>query len=274
MQNNKVIVLSGYARGGTNITWNLLQSHPEICSPSYETGELIRKSLLLRISLSYSKHFGVCSQIVNNKFTKFKLQTLKHSENKFKTEKILYTKEELSTAAICLKSVNNDIFYTDSLLSIYPNLYFIGVVRNPYALADGYIRRARSISEVAILYNRIFRQMEKYSDTISKFKLIKFEDILENPFIVAGDLFRFLDIQPCELEKLRFKSKKLINKEGEHKVTFGNENRKYWFDRSNISQIMDPNINNKQQSRITNKMILELNQEIAPALDFFGYEKC
>ena len=28
-------------RGGTNIIWEILQSHPLVCSPLYETGELI-----------------------------------------------------------------------------------------------------------------------------------------------------------------------------------------------------------------------------------------
>jgi hypothetical protein len=273
MQNDKVIVLSGYARGGTNIAWNLLQSHPQICSPVYETGELIHQSLPFRISLFLSKYFGFTRKIFINELNKFVLKTLDHPDNKYKTEEVIYTEKELSNSAICLKSVNTDIFYTNSLYYVYPNLYFIGLARNPYALADGYLRRGGTISEVADLYNRIFRQMEKFSNFVPNFKLIRFEDIIEKPFDMAEELFRFLDVHPHQLDKLRLKSKKLVNLEGKHKITFGNENQKYWFDRSSISQIIDPNINKVQKSRITDKMIHELNQEITPAMEFFGYSK-
>ena len=31
MKNQKVIVVNGISRGGTNILWNMIQSHPAVC---------------------------------------------------------------------------------------------------------------------------------------------------------------------------------------------------------------------------------------------------
>ncbi len=47
MKNKNVVLLIGLSRGGTNIAWNVLQSHPGICSPIYETGELVAKTRAL-----------------------------------------------------------------------------------------------------------------------------------------------------------------------------------------------------------------------------------
>ena len=49
MKNNKVIVIYGFQRGGTNIVYNIFQSHPLVCSPNdLETGEIISQNYRIR----------------------------------------------------------------------------------------------------------------------------------------------------------------------------------------------------------------------------------
>ena len=50
MLNKKIILIAGYSRGGTNLLWNILQSHPDIASPIYETGTILRKHKPLKFS--------------------------------------------------------------------------------------------------------------------------------------------------------------------------------------------------------------------------------
>ena len=158
---------------------------------------------------------------------------------RFIAEGKLYTHEQITNTALCLKSVNNDIFLTDLLLKVYPELYFIALARNGYALADGYIRRGKTAAEAGRLYYRISEEMKRYADVIPRFKMIRFEDIIQRPFDVAEELFAFIDASSSrQLERLRFKSKKVISNQGEHRVNFGNEHRKYWFDRNSINQIL------------------------------------
>ncbi|MCG8366392.1 MAG: sulfotransferase [Pseudanabaenales cyanobacterium] len=273
MLNTKVIVISGFARGGTNIAWNLLQSHPEICSPIYETGELFYRSWALWFCRLLAEQIIDYQRIIDNQLFRFKLLSLKHPDDRFIAEGELYTHEQIANTALCLKSVNRDIFLTDLLLKVYPDLYFIALTRNGYALVDGYLRRGRTAARVGQLYYQISEEMKRYADVILRFKMIKFEDILQNPFEVIEDLSTFLDVCPRQLEKLRFKSKKVITEQGEHRVIFGKERRKYWFDRESINQILEPNVNQRQIDRLSDEMIDEFNREASPALEFFGYEK-
>ena len=273
MRNKKVIVLSGYARGGTNIAWNLLQSHPEVCSPMYETGQLFRWSWILFICRLFLGYPRFCRRMIDAELHRYKMMNLNHMDNKYIKEEKLYTAQQIESAAVCLKSVNYDILLTEILLKVYPELYFIALTRNGYALTDGYVRRGKSVAYAARLYNRIGKRMRIYADSLSRFKMIKFEDVLQHPFKMAEDLFEFVDVYPHRLEKLRLKSKKILNKHNEHKTAFGNEHRKYWFDRESIGNIIDPNVNTHQVNRLTKEMIGEFNHLAGSALHFFGYEK-
>ncbi len=273
MLNTKVIVLGGFSRGGTNITWNLIQSHPEICSPIYETEVLFRKSWALYFCRLLSGRFIGCQQIIDNQLFRFKLQNIEHPDNRFVAEGTLYSHEQVRNAALCLKSVDKEIFLTDLFLKVYPELYFIGLARNGYALADGWIRRGASAAKAGRWYYRISELMKRYSEEIPRFKIVRFEDILQRPFDIAEDIFTFIDVRDHKLERLRFKSKKVIDNKGGHKVTFGTEHRKYWFDKNNIGEILIPNVNQRQIDRLSDEMIDEFNHEAGSALEFFGYEK-
>ena len=275
MLNKKVIVLSGFARGGTSIAWNVLQSHPDIVAARYETGALFKKSRLLHLFNS-SRSFGrsaIGFRVVDYLLFRSKMESLRNPDSHRAGTAIPSTRKQVKQAALCLKSVNEDVLLTDLLTSIYPDLYFIALARNGYALADGYVRRGKTAGQAGRLYYRVSKEMKRYADLIPRFKMIRFEDILRRPFDVAEDLFAFAEVHPRHLERLRLKSKRVIGNEGEHSVAFGTENRKYWFDRNSISQLLDPNVNQRQIDRLSSAMIDEFNREAGSALEFFGYEK-
>jgi len=277
MKNSKVIILAGFARGGTNIAWNLLQSHPQICSPIYETGEHIRMSRLLRFVLSsrtLSRFLPFRAGIADRILYKFKLSNLTHLDNRYISEDELYTVRQIADTALCLKSVNHDIFYTDALARMYPGLYFIAVVRNGYALCDGYLRRGKTAAEAGVLYNRIASEMKNIAASIPNFKLVKFEDIIDHPFEIATELFEFVEVDPATLPKLRLKSKKVITSKGQHKVVCGQEHRKYWFTRNTITDILQSDVNKAQMSRLHPTSIRQFQEEAEEALTFFGYDSC
>lgn len=275
MKNKKVIVLSGFARGGTNIVWNMLQSHPDICSPVYETGEIFRKSISLIFARMFGKMIPLQQKkiIVDSQLYQYKLKNLDHPDNRFYAENQTYTKKQISETAICLKSVNKDINLTKLLLDIYPNLYFIALTRNGYALAESYIRRGKSAAYAGKIYSSIAENMKQYSKKVSRFKMVKFEKCLQNPFVMAGELFSFVESNPDQLAMLRLKSKKVIDKQGAHSTTFGEKNRKYWFDRENIHHILNPDVNQNQLNRLTEKDMNDFNRTGGSALEFFGYKK-
>jgi hypothetical protein len=274
MNNKKVIVLSGYCYGGTNIAWNLLQSHRNIVSPIYETGEVFQKSFFLRIchKLPNAMLPPLLSKM-DGIFNRFKLENLSHEENKYIADGALYEQNQVEAAALCFKSVNYDIKLTEELLQVYPDLYFIALSRNGYSLCDGYLRRGYTAAGFGRIYREIAEFMGRYADKTPRFKLIKFEDVLADPFGAAEDLYRFLEVDPVETDRLRLKVKKTINREGEHAVSFGSEKRKYWFTRDTIGQLLDPEIDGTQMDRLSADSIGEFEQEAGTALEFFGYSR-
>jgi len=272
VKNEKVIVLSGYCYGGTNIAWNLLQSHPNIVSPIYETGQLFHKSTILRVCHKLPK--AMLSPLLSKMdgiFNKFKLENLTHEENKYVAEGVLYEQRQVEAAALCFKSVNYDIKLTEELLQVYPDLYFIALSRNGYSLCDGYLRRGYTAAGFGRIYREIAELMAGYSNKTPRFKLIKFEDVLADPFGVAEELYRFVEVDPVETARLRLKVKKTINQEGEHAVSFGSEKRKYWFTRDTIGQLLDPGIDDTQSDRLSTDSMRDFEKQAGTALDFFGY---
>jgi hypothetical protein len=274
MKNQKVIVLSGYCYGGTNIVWNILQSHPQICSPMFETGQLFHRSKFLRLCHALPK--GVLSRFwlrkMDAEFRRFKLANLTHRDNKYLAEGVPYEERQVEDAALCFKSVNYDINLTEEILKVYPDLYFVALTRNGYALGDGYLRRRYSASDFGRIYREIAEIMRGYAERLDRFKLVRFEDVLADPFRVAEDLYEFVEVSPASVDSLRLKVKKTIGADGDHSVPYGSEKRKYWFDRSAIGQLLDPGIDDAQKRRISEQAVLDFETEAHSALEFFGYE--
>ncbi|WP_416137159.1 sulfotransferase family protein [Halomonas sp. HK25] len=273
MLNNKIVLLVGFGRGGTNIAWNILQSHPDIVAPPFETGEIFKKSVSLQL-LNAVRNYDVypsARKVVDKILFDFKMKSLVHPDNMYCYDGVPYSAEQMKGTVLCLKSVNNDIYLTDLLLKVYPELYFIGLSRNGYALANGYVRRGKSVKKTGKLYSKISKEMERYSHIIPRFKMVKFEDIVDHPFEMAEELYRFLGMDPVQVEKLRFKSKKILNSKGDHTTNFGRENKKYWVGRDEVEMIIDRNINKKQMGDLTDEQIKVFNQESGSAFDFFEY---
>lgn len=273
LEGHKVIVLSGFARGGTNIAWNILQSHPGVVAPPQETGHLFRRTLPLWL---YSKAFNFSpkffSAAIDVILQKRKMSGLQHPDNRYLSEGVLYSPEQMQKSMLCLKSVNDDIDLTEMLAKVYPGLFFIGLSRNGYALADGYIRRGKSAKEAGRLYQAMADKMQKISEKVDYFKIIKFEDILNDPFSTAESLYHFLQLDPTSVSKIRLKSKRVIGADGTHEVKLGDEHRKYWFTADTIGQILDSTINQKQADRLSSNDRAVFTREARSALEYFGYQ--
>jgi len=294
MKNKKVIVINGFQRGGTNIVYNIFQSHPMVCSPNdLETGQIISQNyripnqkkigyFIKRLKLRlYSllntkivlnsflvKIFGI---LIDELFYKYKLKNYNSRYNRFKYENVPYTLEEVKNCVLCLKSVHNDIRLTNFLSRFYGNIYFIGLIRNGYALCEGWIRRGKNAQIGGNRYREFCEMMIKDSKKFKNYKLLKFEDILKDPFDTAKELYEFTHLEPISLNKVRFKSKKVITENGIHKIKYGKLDSKYWFDRENIYSLFDPDINKIQIERLSELDKRNFEKEAKSILEYFNY---
>jgi len=296
MRNQKVIVINGFQRGGTNIVYNIFQSHPSVCSPNnLETGEIISqnyrlynysktklikyfiKRLKLKIYSLLNKGFILNTYIAlifgnfyDRIFYKYKNKNYSDSFNKYKYENETYSKKEVKNSVLCLKSVHNDIRLTNFLSGIYKNIFFVGLVRNGYALCEGWIRRGKNAEYCGLRYRKFCEMMIKDSKKLNNYIIVKFEDVIENPFEIAAKLYEFTKLKPITLEKLRFQVKKILTVDG-HKIKFGKERAKYWFDHETVNDLFDPNINKIQIQNLSteDRKIFEKNTK--SILKYFNY---
>lgn len=280
MFNKKTILVSGFSRGGTNIVWNIMQSHPLVCAPEHETGAIFRYPEHLKFChfIRIADKLGflethVSRHIIDYQLYRYKMKNLQKPENKYKYEDKVYTRREVADSVLCLKSVDEDVFCTDLLLEVYPDIYIVFLVRNGYAIAEGHARRGISIKKSAENYVSIGRYMKSMEKKYNRCIIIKFEDILTDLFTMSSNLFKFAELEPQKLEKIRLKSKKVVKSSDVHEVSFGTKDKKYWFTADQISQILDPEINTKQISNLTSEQIKEFNSIAEHQISEFGYKK-
>jgi len=285
--NPRIIVLNGFRRGGTNIVWNILESHPQVCSPMRETGQILYSEglpwlpdlpakLVLRAVLTQpfisrspiGRHFD---RLIQRALFAHKMENLTEADNRFKFDGVPYSAEEVENSVLCVKSVNLDASLTPYFARYYPHSTFIGLMRNGYAICNGMMRRGETAKRAGQVYRRIGRRMIEDHRAFSRHMLLRFEDVLKDPFAVATELFTFAGLDPTRLEKLRLKSKKVLTGDGQHAPRFGEEDRKYWFDRSQIWQILDPGIDETQVQLLTRDDRRTFEKYAAPVLEYFGY---
>jgi len=294
MKNKKVIVINGFQRGGTNIVYNIFQSHPMVCSPyDLETGQIISqnyripnhkkigyviKRLKLRLYSLLNKKivlnsflvkiFGI---IIDELFYKYKLKNYDSQYNRFKYEHVPYSLDEIKNSVLCLKSVHNEISLTNFLSRIYNDIFFISLLRNGYALCEGWIRRGKSAQVAGIRYKTYCEMFIKDIKKTKNYKIVKFEDIIKDPFGQASELYKFTKLNPPHLKKLRFKSKKILMKDGKHEVKYGKEDTKYWLDNATLNDLFDQNINQIQINNLSESDKKSFEKEAKSILDHFHY---
>lgn len=279
MKNHRVIVVNGFRRGGTSLLWNLVQSHPSVCGPGRETGEILfddvfrRAPALARSILTSSRMrptplVHLMGHVVDRALYARKMTNYGRSE---RYEGVPYSLHDVQAAALCLKSVDEDIALTEFFNRVYTDAAFVALMRNGYALCNGWMRRGMSAWQAGRLYRRIGQGMIERERCLSRYRIVKFEDVLRDPFGVAESIFAFIGVEPVRLPKLRLKVKKVLRDQTAHEVPFGAEGQKYWTDATHIADVLDQHIDSRQAALLTRQDRLAFAKHAAPVLDHFGY---
>ena len=274
----KVIVLNGLARGGTNIAWNILQSHPNIVSPIYETNQIIgRRSIFAPFQhlIQRGKNIPWIRKQVCLRFNQYKLKNLYALDNQYKYEGQRYTREEIERATLCIKGVcsprNWDISYSELLHSAFSSVYFVGLIRNGFAICESWRRRGISARKAGKLYARFCDKLLRDKEHFPCYKIIRFEDMLAAPFVMAKYLFEFVGEEKSDIRKLRIKAKRTLDPKRKHTHQYGDLNRKYWFSEKTISEIIRTDINAVQQKGLSPQEQKAFEAEAGEAMRHFRY---
>jgi len=260
MQKPSCIVINAFSRGGSNILWNVMQSHPSVCSPILETRELLRRHIfrwtpllpvLLRHNAVVASPLGVpCAWSVRRGLNRWKMKNYGHPDNGTKSDGVLYTEDEVAESVLCVKSLDEDVEYSTLFRSIFDDVRFLCLVRDGYALCNGWKRRGMSPDAAGRRYARVTDRMLQLCDEYEGSAVFKFEELIGDPFAYSQRLYSFCSLTPDRLPKLRLKSKRVLSSNGRHEARFGEENRKYWLAPDEISVALDDQVNERQSAQV------------------------
>ena len=274
------VVISALSRGGSNILWNILQSHPQLCSPMRETGELIFDEIapFRFFPPATAKDLAAWPIVrlvgrghLRHAFGRWKLRNFECPNNGTKSEGVPYRRDEVENSIPCFKGVDSDVELNPLLDALYYDVAHIAVVRNGYAVCNGWMRRGMSANQAGRRYAGIVRRMLATRKSADTFVLVKFEEMMRDPFGTAERLFTTLGLQPTALPKLRLKSKRVLDESGEHRTRFGEEGRKYWLDPAAVAQVLDAEIDTRQESRLDPASREAFERNARGVLEELGY---
>jgi len=243
----KPIFIAAFARGGSGILLNILRSHPDVCSPSGELQEVIygkryshetpwriwgkriqARHLLKSMGSRYfsiknwekrTEAFSPQDKLRLNQILDIeKLRATGPTQNKFKAEGVLYTKEEIAQSRTMVKNLNGLIMASEAFLKTYEDATFIALVRNPYAVVEGHLRRGFEIRQFTKNLNDAMLEMSRLSSAYLNFHVYKFEDILQNPQDSLHKVFAACDLDVSKVAKVRKVKRKAMDKDGKRRV--------------------------------------------------------
>ena len=269
--NRKLVVVNGMSRGGSNLMWNIAQSHPELCSPQKETYTLLWKGKPKRTRWMYKTQMlfaGIFyrSASVSRKFhwvidTLFKqrqnsIDNISHNE---RFPNVMYSKEEIESSILCIKSTDSDLLLNPFFDKVFDQAYFVFVIRHPDAILEGWSRRKKgqikACAAFALFCFSIFLHKLMRPKNVQVFTL---KQIASDPFGVSSELFRGLCLEQVELENIRLKSKRVVNLDGSHEALTEHENSKKWYSSDEISEVLSADIDYKQRRLLVVKNPLVL----------------
>jgi hypothetical protein len=168
------------------------------------------------------------------------------ANNLFKTEGILYTREELANCRLLTKGLNGLVFTVEMFREMYPDAVFIGLIRNGLAICEGYIRRGGTAEKTAHIYRCVAEKMLEYEAQMPNYRIIRYEDMVTNPLKFVDMIYNYAGLDLKQLNNIRLQSKRVMDSFGKRNLLKGSDRQVFWYKLSELHQHIKPDINENQ----------------------------
>lgn len=271
-----LFLVSGFSRGGTNLLWNLICSHPGVLSTGVELNQIFGPSHT-NIPMYWKgaiESFAIPGFPVPKSIASYGgRRVLELAENhaeeswgRWKTSNDIYTKDEIVRLPVCTKSVNSwardRIFgllkrnvalkYNRLLLRSFGVVKTVYLIRDAEAVCNGWMRRGCDPYEAGNWYRYIVEMM--ISDFLRReddILFIKFQDVLLDPISTTKLIYKFLGLNELELSEFHLKLKKILTREGTHEVLNGLEGEMRWIPQTDIEEFIDSEVDIRQRESLS-----------------------
>ncbi|NOY71746.1 MAG: sulfotransferase [Gammaproteobacteria bacterium] len=268
--------MSGFSRGGTNILWNLICSHPGVLTTGIELNEIFGPSRT-NISMFWKSMIEGCAisglpvpefvaDYSEHRITSFAEEHAKNSWGRWKSPEEAYVDDEISRLPICTKSVNSwardplfalmkrniALKYNNLLLRSFGRVRTIYLIRDSESQCNGWMRRGCDPYEAGKWYHQIVDTMLKdHASRPDDVLFVKFHDLLFNTLPTLNNVYEFLGLDKQELVHYHLKLKKVLKKDGSHEVLSGTEGDMVWISEKDLGTFLDSGVDARQRGDLS-----------------------
>lgn len=293
------IFLYCFARGGSNILFNVFMSAPQLCSAGAETQKIfaggsiydrqidkIWKRLIYQLPFNALSHRGYLEPQNNNPreplsaraasffsyVVRREMLRARHPmHNLWKEPERRYTDDEIVASRPVFKSNDGLVFTGEPFLQAFPDAQVILLSRDGFAICESRIRRGHGgATETGRRYRAIVEEMFRLAETYDNVHLYRFEDFLERPLETARELLARVDVDLATLPQLRVQAKSRINAKGEHVNQFA-DREVLWLDPDAYDRFFVSDINTNQRKLLAPADEKAFLAEAEPVLARLGY---
>jgi hypothetical protein len=299
MLNRAPIFVNGFSRGGTTIFTNLLASHPDVCTVpeihhlfkghnvSDSALRILRKCLfhdapvILRLRQDFFSPRLMAPRrplsrrlqhFIDRVINKEKLRCRQSIFNEFKHQGVYYTKDEVTSSRVVAKCIDGMIYASDEFAKMYPDATFVGLVRHGLALCEGHLRRGRSAQKIGQRYRQLGEKMLEDARRYPRYRIYRFEDLLEDPTTCLADLYDHADLDESTLSGVRMQVRRVMDAQGNHKLVGGSEWDVVWLELNALNSYFRSDVNSNQIKRLSAADRDAFLREAGPTMKKLGYD--
>ncbi len=289
------IFVTGFSQGGTSIMTNLLASHPGVCTvgeiPSVFQGSRVLDSawqmlskaithdlplllasgseLVRPINWAALNPIGARTQVyIRNVLRRAKMNSAHEYLNFFKSPGKRYTNVERDQARLLGQYVDGMSFLNDSMLQMYPEAEFVGVIRNGLAVCEGHVRQGKSASKVGRLYRLMVEKMLADRQCSPNFHVIRFEDLSQQPLQYLKHLIVRLGLNPFQLNHVHLDRPTQPTDFNLESIETTNQQ---WTKLSDLPQQLDPDADDRQIRQLRPTHREQFLREAGSTMEQLGY---
>ncbi|PWT91792.1 MAG: hypothetical protein C5B54_04640 [Acidobacteria bacterium] len=295
MLNHSPIFVNGFQRGGTNILVNLIASHPDVELLGGETHELflgkpgqtwnkwLARAIYLPVVTITRQHIFSPSVLEERRdppeFLKryidahFYFSKRRPKPNPIHRENENGKRNHNEDRRLICKNVNGVVFTTSLFRTMYKDAVFLALVRNGFALCEGFLRRGWTASRFGKFYNKICSKILQDARTMDNYHVVTFEELMADPSAFVQKVYEYSRLNIGEVDHFQLQAKPSMDKDGNRKYSFGGkvDRERRWFTRDQLASCFRADVNENQIAQLTDEQKNEFLKEARYSMEALGY---
>jgi hypothetical protein len=204
-------------------------------------------------------------QIIDRVLYREKILARGETQNRYKSEGVEYTLQEIGDARLLCKNLNGLAYTTALFASMYPDATFFGLVRNGLAVCEGAMRRGMSAADFGQHYAKVCGQIAADAARIPAFHLVRYEMLAEQTLATAAEVFKLAHLDPGRVEKYR------LVVDADTRRTGGGAEQLKWYSPEEFEGTISAEFNNAQIERLPNQARTEFLRVAGYVMEQLGY---